>query len=197
MSADARKSRRSGLHCNGQPTHAGMAKLADAADLKSADQKWLWGFKSPSRHQQIRSLKERHLHLDCPAIGGDKAVRYHLPRFSHGIRTALAIAIALTCLMPGAFWANDSGGNDSHESIVLPAPFAFGAHYGFTTIGRQPNSFAGFVRLSGHDALAAQKLVITASSSRWLTAPRPISTPADIALRDAAPPRAPPATHIH
>ena len=29
---------------------AGMAKLADAADLKSADQKWLWGFKSPSRH---------------------------------------------------------------------------------------------------------------------------------------------------
>ncbi len=31
-----------------------MAKLADAADLKSADQKWLWGFKSPSRHQQRR-----------------------------------------------------------------------------------------------------------------------------------------------
>src|SRR5512138_1491648 len=31
---------------------AGMAKLADAADLKSADPKGLWGFKSPSRHQQ-------------------------------------------------------------------------------------------------------------------------------------------------
>ncbi len=30
---------------------AGMAKLADAADLKSADPKGLWGFKSPSRHQ--------------------------------------------------------------------------------------------------------------------------------------------------
>ena len=29
---------------------AGMAKLADAADLKSADPKGLWGFKSPSRH---------------------------------------------------------------------------------------------------------------------------------------------------
>ena len=28
-----------------------MAKLADAADLKSADPKGLWGFKSPSRHQ--------------------------------------------------------------------------------------------------------------------------------------------------
>ena len=30
---------------------AGMAKLADAADLKSAGPKGLWGFKSPSRHQ--------------------------------------------------------------------------------------------------------------------------------------------------
>ena len=30
-----------------------MAKLADAADLKSADQQWLWGFKSPSRHQHL------------------------------------------------------------------------------------------------------------------------------------------------
>ena len=28
-----------------------MAKLADAADLKSADPKGLWGFESPSRHQ--------------------------------------------------------------------------------------------------------------------------------------------------
>ena len=27
-----------------------MAKSADAADLKSADPKGLWGFKSPSRH---------------------------------------------------------------------------------------------------------------------------------------------------
>jgi hypothetical protein len=30
---------------------AGMAKLADAADLKSAGPKGLWGFDSPSRHQ--------------------------------------------------------------------------------------------------------------------------------------------------
>jgi hypothetical protein len=28
-----------------------MAKLADAADLKSAGPKGLWGFKSPSGHQ--------------------------------------------------------------------------------------------------------------------------------------------------
>ena len=28
-----------------------MAKLADAADLKSAGAKALWGFDSPSRHQ--------------------------------------------------------------------------------------------------------------------------------------------------
>ncbi len=32
-------------------SRAGMAKLADAADLKSADPKGLWGFESPSRHQ--------------------------------------------------------------------------------------------------------------------------------------------------
>ena len=31
--------------------HARMAKLADAADLKSVGLKWLWGFKSPSGHQ--------------------------------------------------------------------------------------------------------------------------------------------------
>ena len=32
-----------------------MAKLADAADLKSAGPKGLWGFDSPSRHQANRS----------------------------------------------------------------------------------------------------------------------------------------------
>lgn len=32
---------------------AGMAKLADAADLKSAGPKGLWGFESPSRHQRL------------------------------------------------------------------------------------------------------------------------------------------------
>jgi hypothetical protein len=31
-----------------------MAKLADAADLKSAGPKGLWGFDSPSRHQMFR-----------------------------------------------------------------------------------------------------------------------------------------------
>ncbi len=32
-------------------SQAGMAKLADAADLKSAGPKGLWGFDSPSLHQ--------------------------------------------------------------------------------------------------------------------------------------------------
>ena len=34
-----------------------MAKLADAADLKSAGPKGLWGFDSPSRHQLQASTK--------------------------------------------------------------------------------------------------------------------------------------------
>jgi hypothetical protein len=33
-----------------------MAKLADAADLKSAGPKGLWGFDSPSRHHKPQSL---------------------------------------------------------------------------------------------------------------------------------------------
>ncbi len=37
-----------------------MAKLADAADLKSADQKWLWGFKSPSRYHNHLILNNLH-----------------------------------------------------------------------------------------------------------------------------------------
>ena len=32
-----------------------MAKLADAADLKSADLNRSWGFKSPSGHQQVNN----------------------------------------------------------------------------------------------------------------------------------------------
>src|SRR5271166_6792638 len=38
------------FHFRRFPSLAGMAKLADAADLKSADPKGLWGFESPSRH---------------------------------------------------------------------------------------------------------------------------------------------------
>ncbi len=34
-----------------------MAELADAADLKSADPKGLWGFESPSRHHSFLSLR--------------------------------------------------------------------------------------------------------------------------------------------
>ena len=32
-----------------------MAELADAADLKSAGPKGLWGFESPSRHHELHS----------------------------------------------------------------------------------------------------------------------------------------------
>ena len=35
---------------------AGMAELADAADLKSAGPKGLWGFESPSRHQSFNNF---------------------------------------------------------------------------------------------------------------------------------------------
>ena len=37
---------------------ARMAKSADAADLKSADRKRLWEFKSPSGHHRISRLTE-------------------------------------------------------------------------------------------------------------------------------------------
>jgi hypothetical protein len=53
---------------------AGMAKLADAADLKSADQQWLWGFKSPSRHQ----LSSRRL----PDWGGLYGMRLLIQLFN-------------------------------------------------------------------------------------------------------------------
>jgi hypothetical protein len=33
-----------------------MAKLADAADLKSVALEWVWGFKSPSGHHIINDL---------------------------------------------------------------------------------------------------------------------------------------------
>jgi hypothetical protein len=42
--------------------HAGMAKLADAADLKSAGPKGLWGFDSPSRHQLFSSIYAGFVH---------------------------------------------------------------------------------------------------------------------------------------
>jgi hypothetical protein len=44
-----------------------MAKLADAADLKSADLNRLWGFKSPSRH-----------HLDLSAAPVTSASKEYL-----------------------------------------------------------------------------------------------------------------------
>ena len=38
-----------------------MAKLADAADLKSADPNRSWGFKSPSGHHKTKALRA----VDC------------------------------------------------------------------------------------------------------------------------------------
>ena len=41
-----------------RPDRARMAKLADAADLKSADLNRSWGFKSPSGHHRINNLED-------------------------------------------------------------------------------------------------------------------------------------------
>jgi hypothetical protein len=48
---------------------AGMAKLADAADLKSAGPKGLWGFDSPSRHQSDGERFQGPLILNSPTEG--------------------------------------------------------------------------------------------------------------------------------
>ena len=47
-----------------------MAKLADAADLKSAGPKGLWGFDSPSRHQDSGVKTGRSL-LGVSLVFGD------------------------------------------------------------------------------------------------------------------------------
>src|SRR6266496_4560634 len=46
-----------------------MAKLADAADLKSAGPKGLWGFDSPSRHQRQDSSAD-----EGPTVQSRRAV---------------------------------------------------------------------------------------------------------------------------
>ena len=60
-----------------------MAKLADAADLKSAGPKGLWGFDSPSRHHpsERTPLGLDKLTADSFAIGIETpatSFRYHL-----------------------------------------------------------------------------------------------------------------------
>jgi hypothetical protein len=47
-----------------------MAKLADAADLKSAGAKALWGFDSPSRHQLENSalMLNREPNKECDVL---------------------------------------------------------------------------------------------------------------------------------
>jgi hypothetical protein len=56
---------------------AGMAKLADAADLKSAGAKALWGFDSPSRHQ---SKGNRLMRLsDSGRFGGCVFLGFTMP----------------------------------------------------------------------------------------------------------------------
>ena len=47
-----------GRKLKGKQRCARMAKLADAADLKSADLYRSWGFKSPSGHHRINILQE-------------------------------------------------------------------------------------------------------------------------------------------
>ena len=48
---------------------AGMAELADAADLKSADPKGLWGFESPSRHHLTYSCIVGYGHARLTRLG--------------------------------------------------------------------------------------------------------------------------------
>ena len=45
-----------------------MAKLADAADLKSADLYRSWGFKSPSGHHKIKNLDKKLQQTQSPKI---------------------------------------------------------------------------------------------------------------------------------
>ncbi len=53
---------------------AGMAKLADAADLKSAGPKGLWGFDSPSRHQFTRVNTAHYCTLALASFGSPTVV---------------------------------------------------------------------------------------------------------------------------
>ena len=54
--------RRTAWYSVQEGAQARMAKLADAADLKSADPKGLWGFNSPSGHQKTQSPAPPPLH---------------------------------------------------------------------------------------------------------------------------------------
>ena len=67
-----------------------MAKLADAADLKSADLYRSWGFKSPSGHQKIKELIENSRpdvrRLFCS--GGCSGGCWFLPRVNHELKIA-------------------------------------------------------------------------------------------------------------
>ena len=47
-----------------------MAKLADAADLKSAGPKGLWGFDSPSRHHEPHQISLKLALVHCTGCGG-------------------------------------------------------------------------------------------------------------------------------
>src|SRR5216684_5725909 len=85
-------------------SQAGMAKLADAADLKSAGPQGLWGFKSPSRHQTMRSL---------------------LPEAARCIIAAMstaALATILQDLEDELFYAILDVAQDIDQSLTVQAP---------------------------------------------------------------------------
>ena len=86
---------------NGSPQIAGMAKLADAADLKSAGPKGLWGFDSPSRHQQF-DVKSYGRYLVPPSIPGPGIPGF---RGAERIRprTDATAGVAMGCLALGRF----------------------------------------------------------------------------------------------
>ena len=57
-----------------------MAKLADAADLKSAGPKGLWGFDSPSRHQLTAALRAKWAWIFDPRLPEEARVACGLLR---------------------------------------------------------------------------------------------------------------------
>ena len=55
---------------NDTTSNARMAKLADAADLKSADLHRSWGFKSPSGHHRVSGLRKAEAHFMNASTSG-------------------------------------------------------------------------------------------------------------------------------
>src|ERR1035437_8149033 len=89
-----------------------MAKLADAADLKSADSNELWGFKSPSRH---------HKHFNSTTYRRPCGLFATAAFFAFRL-VALEVAVGTTSV-----WARDPAICSTAECKVLGARCAYRA----------------------------------------------------------------------